>query len=62
MKIFGKELAGSSIWVEKGGSSGGSGSGDVGSVEVQAFLMKAGIGGYKLMVDRIDIDLIDCGE
>ncbi|KAF8424486.1 hypothetical protein EV426DRAFT_562095 [Tirmania nivea] len=39
MKIFGKELAGDGIWVEK---SGGGGDGD-GGVEVQAFLVKVGI-------------------
>jgi len=43
MKMLGKEVAGSCIWVEKGDGTG-SGGGDDGGVEVQAFLVKAGIG------------------
>ncbi|RPB27072.1 hypothetical protein L211DRAFT_865970 [Terfezia boudieri ATCC MYA-4762] len=42
MKIFGKELAGGCIWVEKCGGTVGAGEDDEG-IQVQAFLMKAGI-------------------
>ncbi|KAF8431364.1 histidine kinase-like ATPase, partial [Terfezia claveryi] len=42
MKIFGKELAGGCIWVEKCGGTAGAGEDD-GGIQVQAFLMKAGI-------------------
>ena len=61
MKIFGKELVGGGIWVEKAGDGTGGSSGDE-SVEVQAFLMKVGTGRCNLLIDESDIDLMDCGE
>lgn len=48
MKIFGKEVAGGCVWVEKDSGTDG---GDDGGVKVQAFLVKVGIGRYNLMAD-----------
>ena len=54
MKVFGKELAGGCIWVTRsGGTVDSSGSDE--DIEVQAFLVKAGIGRHNLLVDGSDI-------